>query len=58
MAVFDFLKDRFNERSTYMFWLAGIGAVAALPSPFNWIGAGILFIAGLVPDGPVTTSKP
>ena len=53
MAFLQFLKARLNERSTYAFWLAGLGAVAALSEPFNWVGLGVLFVAGMVPDGQI-----
>jgi hypothetical protein len=49
------LRERLNERSTWMFWIGSMGTVAAFPEPFNYIGAAMLFIAGLVPDGPVKT---
>ncbi len=52
-AVFDSLRARLNERSTYMFVLGSLGTVAAFPAPFNWIGGVILAVAALVPDGPV-----
>ena len=51
-----YLRARLGERSTWMFWMGGIGSVAGLASPFNWIGAAALFGAGLVPDGPVKGS--
>lgn len=47
------IRARLNERSTYMFWIGSIGTVAAFPEPWSYIGGAILFVAGLVPDGPV-----
>jgi hypothetical protein len=55
--MFAYLKARLNERSTAAFILAGIGAVAALPSPFNWLGFAVLVGGALVPDGPVVVSR-
>lgn len=51
--MLDKLKARLNERSTWMLWLGSLGAVSALASPYNVVGAVCLFAAGLVPDGPV-----
>lgn len=50
MKVFQYLKARFEERSTYMLIVASIGSVAGLPVPFNWMGFIALLIAALVPD--------
>lgn len=47
------LRSRLDERSTYMFVFTSLGAAAALPAPFNWIGGALLLIAAFVPDGPV-----
>lgn len=57
MKVLEYLKARLLERSTYMFVMGSIAAVASLPKPFNWIGFGILSIAALVPDGSVVPTK-
>lgn len=54
MRLLEYLRERLNERSTYMLILGSIGSVAGLAKPFNWIGFAVLLIAALVPDGPVT----
>jgi hypothetical protein len=51
--VIAYLKARLNERSTWMLVIGSLGAVAALTSPFNWIGFVCLLAAALTPDGPV-----
>lgn len=52
-ALFQGLRARLNERSTYMFFVGSMGSVAVLPVPFNWIGCALLAVAALVPDGPM-----
>jgi hypothetical protein len=52
-ALFQGLRARLNERSTYMFFIGSLGTVSAFPAPFNWIGGAVLAVAALVPDGPV-----
>jgi hypothetical protein len=48
-----YLRQRLNERSTYLFITGAMGSVAMLPTPFNWIGFVILTVAAFVPDGQV-----
>lgn len=50
MKVLEFVKARLNERSTYMFVISSLGTVSACPSPFNYIGGVLLFLAAFVPD--------
>lgn len=58
MGFLTSLRARLNERSTYMFWIGSMGVVAGFPAPFNYVGGVVLFIAGLVPDGPVSAPAP
>lgn len=53
MKLIQYVKQRFNERSTYMFIVSSLGTVSACPPPFNYIGGALLFLAALVPDGRV-----
>lgn len=48
-----FLNARLHERSTWLFWLGSVATVASLPMPFNFVGFGVMVIAGLIPDGPM-----
>lgn len=50
MRLVAFIKGRLNERSTYMFIISSLGTVSACPSPFNYIGGVLLFLAAFVPD--------
>jgi hypothetical protein len=52
-TTISYIRQRLNERSTYLFITGAMGAVAVLPVPFNWIGFVILTVAAFVPDGPV-----
>lgn len=49
-----YLKDRLNERSTYMLIAAGIAAASALPGPWSYVSFGVSLVAAFVPDGAVT----
>ena len=49
-SVITYLRARLEERSTYMLFVASIGSVAGLPTPFNWMGCIALLVAALVPD--------
>jgi hypothetical protein len=51
-STISYLRMRLNERSTYMFVVGSMAAVAVLPSPFNWIGFIVLAVAAFVPDSP------
>jgi hypothetical protein len=48
-----FLRNRLNERSTWMLISAGIAAAAPLTAPWSYVAFGVGVIAALVPDGPV-----
>jgi len=50
MTVINYIKDRLDERSTYLFVVSSLGSVAALDHPFNYIGGVLLLLAALVPD--------
>lgn len=54
IKIIQYFKARLAERSTYMFVFASLGSAVALPQPFNWIGLGLLIVAAMVPDGPVS----
>jgi hypothetical protein len=51
--LWPYIRERLDERSTYMLILASIGSVAGLSSPFNWIGFAVLIVAAFIPDGSV-----
>jgi hypothetical protein len=55
VKILNYLRQRLNERSTYMFIVGAMGSVSVLPVPFNWIGFLLLMIAAFVPDGPAVT---
>jgi hypothetical protein len=50
-AVLEYLKRRFNERSTYMLIVAGIAGAAALMPPWSYVSVTVSVVAALVPDG-------
>ena len=51
-TTLSYLRQRLNERSTYMFIVGSMASVAVLPRPFNWLGFALLMVAAFVPDGP------
>lgn len=48
-----YLKARLLERSTWMDIGAGIGAAAALPAPWSFVGFAVCVVKAMIPDGPV-----
>jgi len=49
-----YIRDRLNERSTWMLIGAGLGTAAALDVPWSYMAAVVGVIAALVPDGSVS----
>jgi len=48
-----YIRDRLNERSTWMLISGGIVTAAALNAPWSYAAALVGVIAALVPDGGV-----
>jgi hypothetical protein len=51
-----YLRQRLNERSTWMLIAASVGAAAALKWPWSAISFAVGVIGALTPDGSVTPS--
>ena len=51
MNLLRYLKNRLDERSTWMLMSAGIAGAAALSQPWSYVSAAMGVIAALVPDG-------
>jgi hypothetical protein len=49
-----YIKNRLNERSTYMLIVAGITAASALPGPWAYVSFAVSLVAAFVPDGAVS----
>lgn len=50
MRLLCFMADRLDERSTWGFWIGGLGTVFIAPYPANLIVGAVLFAAGFLPD--------
>jgi fumarate reductase subunit D len=48
-----YLRNRLNERSTWIMFGAGVTAASALPSPWSYISMAVAIVGALVPDGPM-----
>lgn len=57
MKWLTWLRDRLDERSTWMLILSGIGTASALPRPWDIVSAIGHTIAAFVPDGTLTEEK-
>jgi hypothetical protein len=53
LSLIGYVKDRLNERSTWLFIGTGITAASALPAPWNYYSLAVATIAAFVPDGTV-----
>jgi hypothetical protein len=53
LAFASYIKDRLNERSTWLLFGAAITAAAALSWPWSLASCVVGCIAALIPDGPV-----
>ena len=49
-----YLKNRLNERSTYMLIAAGIAAASTLSGPWAYVSFAVSLVAAFVPDGSVS----
>lgn len=52
--MMNYVRDRLNERSTYMLIAAGIAGASALPAPWSYISFAVSLVAAFVPDGSVS----
>jgi hypothetical protein len=48
-----FLRERFNERSTWLLIGAGVAAASELREPWSIVSVVVATIAALIPDGPL-----
>lgn len=53
MNVIRAVRNRLNERSTWLLIGSGIGTAAMLPAPWSVVSAVVHAVAALVPDGSV-----
>lgn len=53
MNILRAMRNRLNERSTWLLIGSGIGTAAILPAPWSIVSAVVHTVAALVPDGDV-----
>jgi hypothetical protein len=53
MNIIRAIRNRLNERSTWLLIGSGIGTAAMLPAPWSIVSAVVHVAAALVPDGAV-----
>jgi hypothetical protein len=55
--LFEYMRARVAERSTWGFWFGAAGVIAMATFPANVFLALAVFAAGFVPDGTIIPSK-
>lgn len=51
--MINFIRSRFNERSTWLLIGAGVAAASELREPWSVVSVVVAVVAALIPDGPV-----
>ena len=46
-----YLRNRINERSTWLLFGAGVAAASELREPWSYVAVAMSVIAALIPDG-------
>lgn len=53
MRVIRYIKDRLNERSTWMLFGASVATASALPHPWSIASVAVGVVGAMIPDGAV-----
>ena len=53
MKIWTYIKDRLDERSTWMLFGASVATASALPFPWSVASVVVGVVAAMTPDGPV-----
>ena len=51
--MINFIRNRFNERSTWLLIGAGVAAASELREPWSVVSVVVAVVAAFIPDGPV-----